>query len=46
MKELPFSKLSEEIREEMARLHLAGFDILPLGGGDDGKKPMLRGWAE
>lgn len=27
--------------DEMARLHHAGFSLLPLGGGDDGKKPLV-----
>lgn len=28
--------------DEMARLHHAGFSLLPLGAGTDGKSPMLR----
>lgn len=38
--------LPEEVRAEIARLHRAGFHLLPLGGGNDGKKPVLRGWAD
>lgn len=29
----------------MARLKGAGFPLLPLGGGADGKAPLLRSWA-
>lgn len=38
--------LPENLRAEMARLHRAGFPLVPLGGGDDGKRPLLRGWAD
>ena len=38
--------LPEEVHAEIALLHRAGFHLLPLGGGDDGKKPILRGWAD
>lgn len=38
--------LPEEVRAEIARLHRAGLHLLPLGGGNDGKKPVLRGWAD
>lgn len=38
--------LTEDFRAEMARLYRAGFHLLPLGGGDDGKKPLLKGWAD
>ena len=31
--------------DEMARLYRAGFSLLPLGGGADGKAPLLRAWA-
>ncbi|MGI3212562.1 bifunctional DNA primase/polymerase [Roseovarius tibetensis] len=40
------SGLPDDFRAEMARLHRVGFPLLPLGGGDDGKKPLLRGWAD
>ncbi|MBE0455552.1 MAG: bifunctional DNA primase/polymerase [Roseovarius sp.] len=46
MSALVKSDLPEDFRAEMARLHRAGFYLLPLGGGDDGKKPLLRGWAD
>jgi len=36
--------LPDEIRAEMARLHGAGFALVPLGRGADGKAP-LRAWA-
>lgn len=37
--------LPEDFRAEMARLHRAGFALLPLGSGDDGKRPLLGGWV-
>jgi hypothetical protein len=40
------STLSEPIRNEMARLKGAGHHLLPLGGGADGKSPLLRAWNE
>ncbi|MCB1329218.1 MAG: bifunctional DNA primase/polymerase [Maritimibacter sp.] len=30
------------IEEEMFRLHDCGFSLLPIGGGDDGKSPLLK----
>lgn len=36
--------LPDEIRAEMARLHGAGYPLVPLGGGADGKAP-LRPWT-
>jgi Bifunctional DNA primase/polymerase, N-terminal len=39
------SKLSDEFRNELARLMRAGLPLLPLGGGADGKAPLLRAWA-
>lgn len=37
--------LPDDFRSELARLVRAGFPLLPLGGGDDGKAPLLRAWA-
>ena len=37
--------LPDDFRNELARLVRAGFPLLPLGGGDDGKAPLLRAWA-
>ncbi len=37
--------LSEEFRNELARLVRAGFPLLPLGGGADGKAPLQKAWA-
>ena len=37
--------LPAEFRNELARLARAGFPLLPLGGGADGKAPLLKGWA-
>jgi hypothetical protein len=37
--------LPEEFRNELARLVRAGFPLLPLGGGADGKAPLLKSWA-
>jgi hypothetical protein len=45
MTALRVSTLSEPIRAEMARLKGAGHHLLPLGGGADGKAPLLRTWA-
>jgi hypothetical protein len=45
MTALRVSTLSETIRTEMARLKGAGHHLLPLGGGVDGKAPLLRAWA-
>lgn len=45
MTALRISTLSEPIRTEMARLKGAGHHLLPLGGGVDGKAPLLRAWA-
>lgn len=39
------SGLPEAIRNEVARLKGAGFPLLPLGGGADGKTPLTRAWA-
>ena len=38
--------LPAEIRNEIARLKGAGFHPLPLGGGDDGKAPLIRKWTD
>lgn len=37
--------LPVDFTNELARLVRAGFPLLPLGGGDDGKAPLLRAWA-
>ncbi|MCC5987289.1 MAG: bifunctional DNA primase/polymerase [Pararhodobacter sp.] len=37
--------LPDDFRNELARLARAGFPLLPLGGGADGKAPLLRAWA-
>jgi hypothetical protein len=37
--------LPDDFRTELARLARAGFPLLPLGGGADGKAPLLRAWA-
>lgn len=39
------SGLPDTIRNEVARLKGAGFPLLPLGGGEDGKTPLTRAWA-
>lgn len=39
------SDLPEPLRNELARLVRAGFPLLPLGGGVDGKTPLARAWA-
>lgn len=36
--------LPEVLRAEMARLSRSGCNLLPLGGGSDGKSPLLSGW--
>lgn len=42
---LPKPSLPDDFRNELARLVRAGFPLLPLGGGDDGKAPLLSNWA-
>lgn len=43
---LSLSSLPDEFRNELARLARAGFPLLPLGGGADGKSPLVGGrWA-
>jgi hypothetical protein len=37
--------LPDDFRSELARLARAGFPLLPLGGGGDGKAPILSNWA-
>ncbi|WP_400083793.1 bifunctional DNA primase/polymerase [Yoonia sp. R78084] len=37
--------LPDDFTNELARLSRAGFPLLPLGGGADGKAPLLRSWA-
>lgn len=39
------SNLPDDFRNELARLSRAGFPLLPLGGGADGKAPLVGGWA-
>lgn len=46
MTALPKPDLPDELRAEMARLKRCGFALLPLGGGKDGKAPLLGNWAE
>jgi len=46
MSALPKHNFPDDFRAEMARLHRGGFALVPLGGGDDGKAPLLRGWAD
>ncbi len=36
--------LPDDFRNELARLMRAGFPLLPLGGGGDGKAPLLKAW--
>jgi hypothetical protein len=45
MSALHKSDLTDDFRNELARLVRAGFPLLPLGGGADGKAPLLRSWA-
>jgi hypothetical protein len=45
MTALRVSTLPDPIRNELARLKGAGLHLLPLGGGADGKAPLLRAWA-
>ena len=40
------SELPGDFRNELARLARAGFSLLPLGGGADGKAPLLKSWAD
>ncbi|ARE81886.1 hypothetical protein ROSMUCSMR3_00381 [Roseovarius mucosus] len=42
----PKSNLPETFRAEMARLIRCGFKLLPLGGGTDGKSPLIAKWAQ
>jgi hypothetical protein len=46
MTALPKTNLSDDIRNEIARLKGAGFHPLPLGGGDAGKSPLIRRWTD
>ncbi len=39
------SSLPDDFRNELARLVRAGFPLLPLGGGGDGKGPLVEAWA-
>jgi hypothetical protein len=39
------SHLPDNFRNELARLVRAGFPLLPLGGGADGKGPLIEAWA-
>lgn len=40
------SGFSGKQAETIARLHAAGFKLLPLGGGPDGKKPAIANWSD
>ena len=46
MNALPKLNLTDDIRNEIARLKGAGFHPLPLGGGDAGKAPLIRRWTD
>lgn len=37
--------LPDDFRNELVRLVRAGFPLLPLGGGADGKAPLVNGWT-
>jgi len=37
--------LPDDFRNELARLVRAGCPLLPLGGGADGKAPLVRSWS-
>lgn len=39
------SQLPDDFRNELARLSRAGFPLLPLGGGGDGKAPLVGAWT-
>ena len=39
------SSLPDDFRNELARLVRAGFPLLPLGGGADGKGPLVEAWT-
>lgn len=45
MSALRQSNLPQHICNEVARLKGAGFPLLPLGGGEDGKAPLTRVWV-
>lgn len=45
MSALPKSELPDDFRNELARLARAGFPLIPLGAGGDGKAPMAASWA-
>ena len=38
--------LPAPFRAEVVRLHRLGFALLPLGGGPDGKAPVVSGWTD
>ena len=46
MSALPQPDLPADIRNEIARLKGAGLHPLPLGGGKDGKAPLMRKWTD
>lgn len=46
MSALRQSSVPADLRTEMARLRAAGYALLPLGGGADGKAPLLRNWTD
>lgn len=37
--------LPDHFRNQLARLARGGFPLLPLGGGTDGKAPLVKAWA-
>ncbi|MEH6674662.1 MAG: bifunctional DNA primase/polymerase [Sulfitobacter sp.] len=39
------SEMPDILRNEIKRLSLANFSLLPLGGGTDGKTPLARSWT-
>ncbi len=39
------SSLPDDFRNELARLTRGGFPLLPLGGGGDGKAPLVGTWT-
>jgi hypothetical protein len=45
MSALRKSDMPDDFRNELARLSRAGLPLLPLGGGADGKAPLMGAWA-
>lgn len=46
MAAIPKPDLPERFRNELARLARAGFSVIPLGGGADGKSPLVGTWSQ